>query len=201
MSESTQQEPPAASPPKKKRTWLWIIGGLVLLSVIGGAFSGDEQASQSQSPKPTESSPDMSRLTVESVTKIVNDKLGRVNRDAIERVANVQVGPYQNDAASVVITFAADDNLKSSWVVDGALNDVGKVARELRDRYPTLGRVKMIATMPFKDKYGNVSEEPVVRVAYTAATLKRMQFDNLSGRDFLEVADEEHWVHPSLQAD
>ena len=57
--------------------------------------------------------------------------------------------------------------------------------------------VDVNVTYPLQDKYGNTSEDIVIKATFNSDTIKKINFDNFDYNDIPSVADE-WWNHNAL---
>jgi hypothetical protein len=121
--------------------------------------------------------------------------LGQGNRDK-EKLA--QFGATEGEY--ITLTWRINENLTEGLTKDGARRDAYNVLKAIKavpehDRYKG---VVLKGTYPLVDKFGNSSEETVVRATYERPTLERINFENIDFKTIFDIADGA-FVHPAFQ--
>ncbi len=101
-------------------------------------------------------------------------------------------------ALRVIVKWAINENLSEGLTKDGARLDGTKILQAIRDAKPDYDGVFLEGTYPLVDRFGNTSEETVVRASYSRATIERINFRNFSFKNVYEIADSAQ-IHPSFR--
>lgn len=176
-----------------------IFGVIVLIVIFGWLFGGCEEEDKTQKPHST-------KLSKNAVRQIVMDKMGVVDREGVKRISEISIIPkwpghgMGKGTVKVFIVFAADEGGSAEDIRYGICDKIKETAPALRDRFPQMGCLKFVATIPVKDVYGDVTEQPVLRAEYPRETLEKMQFENLYGDEVTALA-EDYYFHSEFFSD
>ena len=183
-----QQQP---EPPKKKSSKLGIISlGIILFAfaAVGSCVVCVMQPESSESPAPSG----------ETITAIIQNELGTCNREAVEKIAGIDI-VNAGYGYNIDIHFAIDDNLTESFIKGGAQMDVFDTVEALYTSEHDIQWVDMYGTFSMVDKYGNASEIEVLHARLGRDTARKINWDNMTREDLFDILDFLQW-HPALQA-
>jgi transposase len=133
----------------------------------------------------------------QQVKDAVLKALGESNRN-VERLPEFSAprGEY------IVLKWAINENLTEGLTKDSARLDATKILKAIKEVEAQIGNhytgAFLKGTYLLVDKYGNESEEVVVRAGYDKATINRINFENVYFKDIFELADRGS-VHPAFQ--
>lgn len=128
----------------------------------------------------------------------LSDELGDSNRDDVDRLGSAN---YVNGVNVPVIQWAINENLSDGLTKKGAQLDIAEmlaVLQDLNEDGMPLEEATLEGTYSMVDQLGNVSEDRVVLVRYSGATIKAINFDNFLFSDVYDVA-RKAWVHPAFR--
>lgn len=116
--------------------------------------------------------------------------IGRVNRNAAP-------APYILIDEQVVVDFAGNDGLSNGMIRRDSQRRTMAVAQAVRDNTGNQHDIAITVTFPLIDAFGNTSEQPVMRVRLTRATLEKINFDGFLIDNLPGIADY-YWQHPAI---
>lgn len=136
------------------------------------------------SPQPSEADLLRDRLT---------DLLGDSNRD-VKRFPDFSARP----GGQVYVKVAFNDNLTEGLVKNGVRLDCTEMLQAIRESGFDFRNVFIEGTFLMQDKYGNASEDTVVRASWSRRTVYRINFENFYFKEVFDVATSA-WIHPAFQ--
>lgn len=122
----------------------------------------------------------------------VKHVLGSSNRN------RAKVYKVEEEGDNIRIIFAIDDNLTDGWIKDGAKSDITKILQTVQPSGNIYSEIIIWGTFGLSDKYGNSAEEIVLKVSYTPATIKKINWDNFLSDNVYDIADSV-WQHPAFR--
>lgn len=108
---------------------------------------------------------------------------------------NLETFNYVPDNNFALIKFKGSENLSSKMTVKGMYMDISNILKEIQKDINV--NVDINVTYPLQDKYGNISEDIVIKTTFNNDTIKKINFDNFDYNDIPSVADE-WWNHNAL---
>jgi hypothetical protein len=97
-----------------------------------------------------------------------------------------------------LIKFKGSENLSNKMTVKGMYLDIFNILKEIQSTIDT--DVDFNVTYPLKDKYGNVSDDIVIKATFKNDTIKKINFENALFEKIPDMADE-WWNHNALNFD
>jgi hypothetical protein len=183
---------PPPPPPKKStspRAILAVIGAIVLLIIVGKACGqggkDDSTSTSTSSSRAVTASP--TSTTPQSPTPPAHVKALTIN-------------PPPGPGIDVVTArYKISENLTKGLTKDGARIDTVDILKYITAAYPDLTEVQVDATADMVDQYGRTSEDQVVALVYSRASLDKINWDNFDFKNIwnypiVESAD----VHPAF---
>lgn len=132
-------------------------------------------------PQPT-STPTLDALILAAI--------GRTNRaDA--------PAPRVTAGEQIIVTAPINDNFSTNLIRRGAWLRILAIAQAVRDNTGNAHDLSITLTGPLTDAYGNTSEQTLIRVDLSRATLARVNFDGIDPANLPAIADE-YIQHPAL---
>lgn len=180
--------PPA--PVKKKRKWPWIVAGVVLFFIIVGqcGHHSDTGSTSSQAKSTAASNAPASSAAVAPTTP-----------QGPKPPAHANISPPPGPGVDVATArYKISENLTGGLTKDGARIDTVDILKYIKAAYPDLTEVHVFGTADMVDKYGNTSDDQVVTLTYSRATMDKINFNNVSFKNIWDIADDS-WVHPAFQ--
>lgn len=136
-----------------------------------------------------EKNPEARRKLVESVLK--ETKFGDFS--GIEGL-NTQE-PY-----SLVIEYKGKSNLSEKMTIKSIYLTVRDAVYAIKELGLNIEDISVNVTYPFTDKYGNTSDQYVIKSNYSAATVERLNEDRKKFKnENLPLVADEWWSHPSFK--
>ena len=168
---------------------LWIIGiSLVLIifvSII--APEGGEKYSKEE----------IENLSYEEkIAFDIMQNLGESNRE-VDRLRLVDFKDPTIDGKGFMINFNANDNLKTSWIRDSALDDTIDLLELIFTKHPEFEEIGATAYFPLSDQYGNSEDVAVIIVYMSKETADKINWDNFYS-DNLKVVADDIYIHQAL---
>ncbi|WP_422444287.1 hypothetical protein [Thermoanaerobacterium sp. DL9XJH110] len=130
---------------------------------------------------------------VETLEQAAKDYLG-------SRLKYVVVNSLLDDQKkkNVEIHFRGSDNLTTKYIRLGMLRDSAEVFQKIFTSNIPIEEAVTCVYFPLKDKYGNTSEEVVMKVYLKGETAKKINWDGVDKLNFDQVADD-IWIIPALR--
>ncbi|AYO30644.1 hypothetical protein D2962_08405 [Biomaibacter acetigenes] len=130
---------------------------------------------------------------VETLEQAAKDYLG-------SRLKYVVVNSLLDDQKkkNVEIHFRGSDNLTTKYIRLGMLKDSAEVFQKIFTSNIPIEEAVTFVYFPLKDKYGNTSEEVVMKVYLKGETAKKINWDGVDKLHFDQVADD-IWIIPALR--
>jgi len=138
-----------------------------------------------------------SSMTVDDLLALTDRTLHACNRSGVKRAqwARVKSSEY---GPVLEIHFAADDNFSHAGIRDmAALRtlDLLHAIRKMVD-IQTVARVSISATFSLSDKYGNVTEDDIMRLEFGRSTLTQLNWEQITVSDQVFRAADNVWISP-----
>ena len=108
---------------------------------------------------------------------------------------NLETFNYVPDNNFALIKFKGSENLSSKMTVKGMYMDISNILKEIQKDINV--NVDINVTYPLQDKYGNISEDIVIKTTFNNDKIKKINFDKFDYNDIPSVADE-WWNHNAL---
>lgn len=164
----------------------------------GGTTAPSSTPAPTNTPAPTytrapTATPTTTPTHLELLRAAIANALGDSNRKE-PRIEQISV----NADKQILVRFAIEDSLVTSWIVDGAKDDVAAVLKAVAQSGMSYTSVKVEGTFPMRDKFGNVSEDVVIRAVYTRETVARINWGGFRAKDVLDIADMVY-AHPQFR--
>jgi hypothetical protein len=196
---------------------LFIIGGVLLMSV-GAAASGspsDQQAASNPTPTATASvtprgtttptptatprpTGDPHLLTVANVKQsIVNNENLAVNTEWDNLIVEVRQG------GQVVVVVKPPAIFDEQGLITQAAEDSLVVVQAVKGWYPGVTVIHMQLDTDFTDQYGQTKSEPAAWLEFTPSTFSKMNPKGLITRTFAQPSDlfalaDSYYIHPAV---
>lgn len=197
-----------ATQPKKKRSAIVIWGsfGIALCAICAamGAISNflspsapsTETAATSTEQLGTPVPPTAALAPIDQLKVNIEDVLGTSNRE-VPRLTSFD---WSDTDKSLIINWALNDNLTSSFIYIGMQKDVADMMQEIAKSglLPEYRFVTFVGTFPLQDAFGNASEERVVTASYNKATVDKINWDNFLWDKVFVIADSVN-IHPAMK--
>jgi hypothetical protein len=192
---------------RKYRSWpIWVqaIIALVALSIVVGPFVGedetttaptgsDERTAENRTVESQEDEGGEVASPEEDLRASVQEALGESNRDA-ERIGTFGAKP----GGEVHIKWTIDENLTEGLTKDTLRLEATEILEAVSKSSFRFRTVLLEGTFPLVDKFGNESEEIVVRAVFTRNVVERINYENIAFKSILDLAGSSS-VHPAFQ--
>ncbi len=119
------------------------------------------------------------------------DALGTSNRN-VPKIPRFNVTSRK---ISVSITF--NDNITQRFIRGGIQRNIADVLKSTIDSGFDFSEIYIDGSFPFVDKFGSSTEEIVVRVLYSRATVDRINWSRFLPENIYKIADS-IWLHPAI---
>ena len=203
---------------KKVLKWSAIgFGGFIVLLIALSLVFGEVDAPETVTPRPTRAptftaptptlttteaailaTAEAARATTEAATfatatrvaapqvaaDAVAETLTKGNR-GVKRVEKVAL----SDEGAVTVQWAINDNLTSGLRKGAARRDVVKILRAVQWSGVSYESILVVGTFSMVDRYGNVSESPVIRALYNRSTVEKIKWDTFRADNVWWIAD------------
>lgn len=186
--------PPPPAPVKKKRKWPWIVAGVVLFfMIVGQCGHHSDTSSTSGQGKSTATSGSPASSAAAAAPTTPQGPKPPANVEALK------ISPPPGlDVSVVTARYKISENLTKGLTKDGARMDTVDILKYVKAAYPNVSEVHVFATADMVDQYGNTSDDQVVTLTYSRATLDKINFANVLPQNIWNIADDS-WVHPAFQ--
>ena len=151
--------------------WTPIVLALLALILIGRLFT---DSSEPEVTPPAASGDLRTRLAA---------ALGAGNR-GLPRIRQIQAAD-----GDLIIAWSINDNLSEALLQAGARHDIYAVLQVVSSLEPVPDTTRLSGFFGLQDAFGNVQETQAVTVAYSAATLGRINWDGFLAEDVYTIAD------------
>lgn len=203
----TEQKSDAKKPIYKK-WWFWVIIVVVLLAGIGSAgnesddnndniadTSEDEQtieqgAEEKETGKKEEE--EKKEITYSENPKewITNKVVGVVGEDDLLELN------YVPDNHFTLIKFKGNESWNNKKTIERMYLEIHSILKEIAEDIDT--DVDFNVVYPMMDKYGNTSDDIVMKATYKNSTIKKINFKNITFDNIPSLADE-WWDVPGVR--
>lgn len=143
------------------------------------------QPASTDTPQPTDTPTPVPTLEDQILTAI-----GRVNRNDAP-APSILIGDQ------VVVVFPANDGLSAGMIRRDTQRRALAIAQAVRDNTANSHDVRITASGPLIDTYGNTSEEHIMRISLDRPTLAKINFAGFQIDNLPLIADE-YWQHPAI---
>lgn len=187
---------------------LGCFGLIVLLGIIIGACSagGGDQSSKEKAittettakkeeTKKDKQSLDYNKVTEDNVKTVINKTLGKKTNMDKKRITGVEVANNSNKKV-ISVKLNADENLTNKMTRLGMLDDTSKTLKAL-SKFKNVSNYRIWWYYTMVDKYGNESEDVIMKVELTNKTLSKINWNNFMPENYPSIADF-YWQHPSM---
>lgn len=187
----TLPQPPATENWFARHKVLTGLGAAIAVTIVIGvaAGGGDKSGGSAVVDSGTEQQ-DASGGHVTPINQLATDvghALGHSDRHGVPRVWNVSAGH-----GKVVVKWAIDDNFTAGMIRTGARLDVIHILKVIeRDAslFRSLKAAEVRGTFSMQDQYGNDSEDKVIDLTYSRATLDRINYGSVNPDVIFDLAD------------
>jgi len=162
---------------KKRKEWPWIVAGVVVLLIIIAGLSGNDGQGKNTATSATTTTQGPQPPQVQGLRW------------------DIQPSP---DGDIVTAKFKIAENLTKGLTKDGARIDTMDILKYAQQAHPNLAEVHVDASADMTDQYGNTTDDQVVTLVYTRATLNKINWHGLKFQDVWNIADSAE-VHPAFQ--
>lgn len=192
--------------PIYKKWWFWVII-VVIISAIFGNMGGGDKDEGKKTPSTSAETEANSQLNETTTTETAEgnnveaeEELSGEDaiREAIENVVgeeNLETFNYVPDNNFSMIKFRGTENLTNNSTVKGMYLDIFNILKEIQSIIDT--DVDFNVVYPLQDKYGNVSDEIVIKATFTNSTIQKINFENALFGNIPDLADE-WWNHNAV---
>jgi hypothetical protein len=181
---------PPPAPVKKKRKWPWIVAGVVLFLIIVGQCGHHSD---------TTSTSGQSKSTAASNAPASSAAAAPTTPQGPKSPANANISPPPGPDVDVVTArYKIGESLTKGLTKDGARIDTENILKYIKAAYPNLTEVHVFGTADMVDQYGNTSDDQVVTLTYSRATMDKINFNNVLFQNIWNIADDS-WVHPAFR--
>ncbi|MCI9565915.1 MAG: hypothetical protein HFG30_07930 [Eubacterium sp.] len=184
---------------KNKKIILTVI--FAIWFIIMAATSGNNSSTNSSANKQQETN--MTKENEVSTAKETEAKKDTKTelKEQIEKVVGsdmLETFNYVPENNFSLIKFKGSENLSNKMTVKGMYLDIFNILKEIQSTIDT--DVDFNVTYPLKDKYGNVSDDIVIKATFKNDTIKKINFENALFEKIPDMADE-WWNHNALNFD
>ena len=144
-----------------------------------------EEEDDSPPPPPLASEPTATFTARGGLVVAIDGALGESNRGNRRKMTDIN---YREGEDTIEVTWAADDNFSSGFIVTGIQSDAAAVLRAIDESGVEYERVFLAATFALRDAAGNDSEEEVMLASFDRETIERINWDNFLATDVFELA-------------
>ncbi len=157
------------------------------------SLEAEQTAQSSAAPageRPTGSQPAAASLSAGQSE--IEKALGKSYRN-VKRVSDVQT-----TGKTVKVRFSINDNLTAGMIKGSAMTDIQRILKSVQSAGYPYSEISVVGTFPLKDRFGNSSEDEVVRATYKRSTVDRINWDGFDENNIYKIADSV-WLAPAFQ--
>lgn len=177
----TQPVPSASKPPSQP--------GTVTIDAGSGTVT---QPTRQPLPQPC-------AFTEGDLLALIDKTLHACNRSGVKRAQRAQI---KSSAYGPVfeIHFAANDNFSHAAIREMVALDTLDLLRALRDQIDlqSVARINISATFSLTDRFGNTTEDDIIRLEFSRSTIRQLHWENLTVSDQVFRAADRVWVAPCV---
>ncbi len=182
-----------------KKASLWTMVGLVFFAITTNQYIDSRKAEPvvasvlSSTPQPSKATP----IPVPSASPKEEPKTPaeKVKAAALKNFDDAKVD-LQDDGWTE-ITVPGSDNFTNNMIKTGMLSGIAKTMQGLKD-IPEVTDVTITVTFPMVDKFGNESDQMVMRATFLKANRDKINWLNFSYSNIPDVANSYN-EHPFLR--
>lgn len=215
-----QTDGPADGKKKKIPTWVWIVAGVLVLGLIGQAFDGDDEESESgtaeesvvapeenisgnpgadvaeeESAEPEPEPVPESFSSIEEMESALQAELGEETNMGLPRELSVE---FDETDGWLNVSFVINENFTTDSTRRGAWTEIGQTF-EFARKVDFVNELTVTAKFPLISELGEeLGPQNVVLAYFDAEVYPRINVENLPGERLGEAATTVQ-VHPALQ--
>lgn len=173
----------------KRKGWT-LAGAAVAFLLLISMCSGNGDTKKKDEPPAASTSTSVSAPAPETAnTEPAEPEVPKPPHDATATV---------NENGSVDIAFDIGDNFTHNMIVRKAQGDTVDLLKWAKENYPAASEVVITGRFPMTDQFGNTATDEILIVAYTRATLDKINFGGVNRENIWTLADR-RYVHPELR--
>jgi len=187
----------------RKRTAAWCKTGLIIcvaiffgtacLSAIVPSDKKDKANQTNSKPVETE---ETDESTEESTTEQSEEQRFLEAIKEVVREEDLITFNYVPSNNFALIKFRGSEGFSKKLTVKGMWLDISEILERVPDDIDV--NIDFNVVYPMVDKYGNTSEDIVIKATFKADTIKAINFENFNYENIPEIADE-WWSHNALK--
>ena len=180
-----------------RQWWFWT--GFVILIIVLAALATPEDKAED---KPTATVPDNSKEQSTSAKKQepkeeTKDLKSMAEEVSKKQLASVELVNYNPENGYLLIKGKGKENLSANMTTKGFKLSIFNIMKEIHDQ-KEIETLAFNITYPLTDKYGNASDQIVLKAEFSRATLDKIDYNNLNFENLGDVADS-YWEHNALK--
>lgn len=129
------------------------------------------------------------------------EKTQSIAKDIVdERFKEIKILDYAENPKKKMIQvhFMGADNFTKGFIRKGMYMDCADIFKKLYSTDIPIYEITCFVYLPLQDKYGNSSEEVVMKMNLNENTAQKINWDNILITEFFKIADG-YWEHPVLR--
>lgn len=192
----TSKKEEAKKEPFYKKWWFWVI--VVVVLALGMASGGteennstDESASNTSEEQEAEQSTEQTEEKKEEKKEIVyiDNPAEWIKNEVIKTVGEEQYidSNYVPDTHFSLIKFKGRESWNNKKTIEGMYNDIYRILKAISKDIDVDVDFNVVYSMV--DKYGNSSDDIVIKATYKNGTIKKINYDNIAFNTIPSLAD------------
>jgi len=179
--------------PTRKKILRTLIPLMLIFFVLFGLTTDSPSSSIAETKQTVATQPPATptKATIEQqIEKIIQDTTQK-------NLKQVNISQVDGEKNIVVIHIIGKENLTTSMTRKGIYRDGADLFKKLYTSGLPIKEVAEIIYMPLTDKYGNTSDDVVVKMTLNSTTAAKINWNGVDTLNFNKVADSS-WIHPAL---
>lgn len=192
----------------KKKTWLWIVGGILGVGLVGSIISGpgDSDTAGDTTREETSTNEEIVEEEVEfeepasyaSIGELEDAILRQLGDETNTGLAREVTLTFDGENNWLNVTFVANENLTSNMTRRGIWRDIGTIF-DLTRKWDQVEELTVTAKFPLISNLGEeLGPQDVVTAYFDPEVYPRINTDNLPGERLGDAASFVR-IHPALQ--
>lgn len=183
--------------PLYKKWWFWVVL-ILIIGAIGNMIDPVEEKETSpvvtNEQKPKE---EPVKDTIVKEEKKEEDLKTIAEGLTKKYLEDVELVKFNEDNGFLLIKGKGKENISNDYTVKGFKMSIFNIMNKIHEQKD----IKTLAfniTYPLVDKYGNSSEQIVLKVEFSRSTLDKINYDNFDFNNIEDIADS-YWEHQAIK--
>lgn len=118
-------------------------------------------------------------------------------RQAKKQLDNIELIKFNEDNGYLLIKGKGKENINNDYTVKGFKMSIFNIMKNIHEQ-KDIETLAFNITYPLVDKYGNSSDQIVLKVEFTRSTLDKINYENFDFNNIGDVADS-YWEHQAIK--